>query len=434
LETGCRSFLPNQSAGSRLHSVYALHLLGGASVHGEAGPISGPVTQRRRLAVLALLAASPAGRVSRDKIVAYLWPDADAEHGRHQLVDAIYALRRALGRTAVLSMGDELRLNPAVIRSDVDEMSQACARCDWARAVQVYRGTFLDGFLVPAAAEFEHWVDAERERWGRIYARALEALAAERERAADLTGAADCWRSLSAHDPYSSRVALALLRVLERAGNPGGAVQHALAHEALLREALDMPPDPEVLALASRLRQPRPPRDTAFGQVAAAAGPAPVGSAAYAGPAPVGSAAPAGPRPPPLPDPVDPGIAVLPIVDLSLGRDDHFADGVTANLMHAVIRVDGLRTATKATTLNLEDQNMPAHPDASRLQVAHLVDGTMRKSGDRMRVTAQLVDARTGFPLWSGTFDWESTDDFTVQQEVTRAIAGALARANGGGW
>jgi DNA-binding SARP family transcriptional activator/TolB-like protein len=235
--------------------MFSLKLFGGVSLCGEDGPLSGPAAQRRRLALLSLLATAPEAGVSREKLIGYLWPDTGSEQARRFLADSVYALRKALGQEAILAQGDSLRLS-AVIRSDVGEFREALARSDRQAAVALHQGPFLDGFFVPDAPELERWAEVERERCARDVALALEALAEEREREGDLRGAVEWWRRLATHDPYSSHVALRLMQALEASGDRAGALQHARVHEALLREMLEVEPDAEVIALAERLRSP----------------------------------------------------------------------------------------------------------------------------------------------------------------------------------
>jgi DNA-binding SARP family transcriptional activator/tetratricopeptide (TPR) repeat protein/TolB-like protein len=245
--------------------MFSLKLFGGVSLMGDDGPVAGPAAQRRRIALLSLLAAASEGGISREKLVGYLWPDTASDQARRFLADSVYALRKALGQEAILGQGDNLSLNPVLVRSDVVEFRQALARGDRHAAVAQYQGPFLDGLYVPGMPEFEHWVEAEREHCARVFAQTIEALAEEREAEADSAGALGWWRRLAAHDPYSSRVALRLMQALEAAGDPGGALQHERVHAALLREALDIEPDAEVVALAERMRSPAvapPNRDT----------------------------------------------------------------------------------------------------------------------------------------------------------------------------
>lgn len=94
-----------------------------------------------------------------------------------------------------------------------------------------------------------------RKRLARRYGDALESLTEERAGAGDLTGAAEAWRRRAAHDRYDSRVALRLMEALDAAGNRAGALRHARIHTRLLEEEFGAPPDPEVSALADRLRR-----------------------------------------------------------------------------------------------------------------------------------------------------------------------------------
>src|SRR5919108_1097885 len=98
--------------------MFTLHLFGGVGLKDERGFITGPAAQRHRLALLALLAVHRDG-VSRDKLIAYLWPERDSKQGRNLLKQGVHALRRALRDDAILAAGDELRLNSSVVQTDV---------------------------------------------------------------------------------------------------------------------------------------------------------------------------------------------------------------------------------------------------------------------------------------------------------------------------
>ncbi|MGI9182205.1 MAG: tetratricopeptide repeat protein [Longimicrobiaceae bacterium] len=176
------------------------------------------------------------------------------ERARHQLSSALYELRKAVGEEVILAAGDELRLNPALIRADVAEFEGALKRGDHEEAVSLYSGPFLDGFFLSDAPEFERWTDGERERLRRAYHKALEAVAAEATAHGLLEDAVGWWRRLAAADPYSSRVTLRLMEVLEAAGDRAGAIQQARMHTLLLQEELELQPDPAVTALVERVR------------------------------------------------------------------------------------------------------------------------------------------------------------------------------------
>src|SRR5262249_23370534 len=147
---------------SSTSSVVALKLLGGASVEGPEGPVGGRGTRGSRLALLAYLAAARGRPISRDKLLAILWPEASAERARPLLSDTLYLLRSALGEDVVIATGDELRLNGDRVSSDVDQFESLLGDDELERAAGSYAGAFLDGFHLPDAPEFERWADGER--------------------------------------------------------------------------------------------------------------------------------------------------------------------------------------------------------------------------------------------------------------------------------
>jgi DNA-binding SARP family transcriptional activator len=231
-----------------------LRLLGGAFLEGSDGPVTGRAALRHRLALLALLAVEHPRPLSRDKLLAYLWPESGAAEARHQLRSSLYILRSALGENSALSTGDDLRLSPDRLTCDLWEFEAALARGDLEQAVGVYHGPFLSGFHLSEAEEFEHWMDGERSRLAGQYRQALEQLA---ERAMEMGSplrAVNWWARLAGEDPYNSRIALRYMQALEAAGDRAEAIRHASAHTELLRADLDAAPDAEVIALAERLR------------------------------------------------------------------------------------------------------------------------------------------------------------------------------------
>ena len=234
---------------------FSLKLFGGASLAGPGGLVAGSASQRRRLALLALLSLARDGTLSRDKLVGYLWPELDAERARHNLAVAVHALRAALGDDAIATGGDDVRLDRRVVVCDASEFESALDRGDIDRACALYTDPLLDGVhLGGDAPEFDRWADRERARLADRYALALEQLAEQRTGRGELKEAVEAWRRRVALDPYSERAALGLMRALERAGDRAGAIQHARIHTTLLREDLESDPDPEVTAFAERLR------------------------------------------------------------------------------------------------------------------------------------------------------------------------------------
>ena len=225
-----------------------LHLktFGGLSVEIDGVPGTGAAQQRKTLALLALIACAGHRGVSRDKLIASLWPDTDAERGRGLLKQACYALRRDL-HTRNLFLGSiQLRLNPAVISSDVELFACALEENDPTRAVSFYTAPFLDGFYLNAGGEFETWSETERARLANQYRAALEVLSAEATGRGEHRVAADWWRRLLGLDPLSSHAALGLMTALDHAGERAEALRCGEAYGELVRSEVGADPPTEL--------------------------------------------------------------------------------------------------------------------------------------------------------------------------------------------
>jgi DNA-binding SARP family transcriptional activator len=231
-----------------------LRTLGGLSLFRGTENLTGAATQRLRLAILALLGVAGDGGVSRDKLLAYLWPESDAIRARHVLNQLIYAQRRQVGHDALFLGRKTLRLNPALIRTDVEAFEDALAGGDLEAAVGVYRGPFLDGFFVKDAPEFERWTADQRQRLARRAMGALRTLAERAGGAGDQRAAADWLRRAAEIEPYDTAVALALVEALSAGGDRAGALVAARRHEELLQRELGVAPDARFRDAVSRLR------------------------------------------------------------------------------------------------------------------------------------------------------------------------------------
>ncbi len=229
-----------------------LKLFGVPAIERDGAQLTGRASHRHRLALLALLALAPGRRLTRDKLIAYLWPESNPERGRNLLKVATYVLRSALGEEALLSAGDELRLNPDLVQVDVADFEAALEQSLHDRAIALYQGPLLDGFFLSDAPEFEHWVDRERDRLVDGYRRAMEALAEAATETGDFPKAVEWWKARAAHDLYDSRVASCLMQALETNGNRAGALQHAAIHQRLVLDEFGVE-SPEIAVLAARI-------------------------------------------------------------------------------------------------------------------------------------------------------------------------------------
>lgn len=449
-------------------SIVYLKIFGGASIDGPAGPLGGRAAQRHRLGLLALLALHP--RITREKVIAYLWPSASEARGRRLLSDSIYRIHQGLNREVVLATGEDLRLDPVSLACDAVEFRKAMKEGEFERAVELYGGPLLDGFYVPDAGEFERWSSVMRDELAAEYARALEALALGAEEGGDAGGAVRWWRRRAAADPLSGRATLRLMEALARAGDRGAAIQHARSHERLLQAELGAAPDPDVMALLARLQQdPGPAPHGSYRAAPAGAPPRPDppagGDRATEPPGPY-SDAPAGrptgssgssgrtstgrmrrmlvpavgiaavvvvlaagfflaSRPENRGGPRD--IAVLPFADLG-PRAEHgyFADGITEELIAVLGGVEGLRVVGRTSAFAFRGRDVSARRIGEELGVGAIVEGSVRLFDDRLRVTAHLVDVASGYHLWSETYERRVEDVLQIQDEIVRSIASTL--------
>lgn len=126
-------------------------------------------------------------------------------------------------------------------------------------------------------------------------------------------------------------------------------------------------------------------------------------------------------------------VAVLPFADLSPARDqEHFSDGMTEELLNALAQLEGLRVAARTSAFAFKGKNEDVRTVARRLGVSNIVEGSVRRSGNTVRVTAQLIDARDGYHMWSATYDREVADVLAIQEEIAQSIAKALQPKLGG--
>jgi serine/threonine-protein kinase len=122
-----------------------------------------------------------------------------------------------------------------------------------------------------------------------------------------------------------------------------------------------------------------------------------------------------------------PSIAVLPFASMSPDPDNvYFSDGISEEIINALTHIEGLHVAARTSSFSFKGQSIPVGEIAKRLNVRHVLEGSVRKAGDRVRITAQLVDASNGYQLWSERYDRQLADIFDVQDEIARAIVERL--------
>jgi adenylate cyclase len=421
------------------------------AISADGTPLRSVLAQPKRIALLNYLAlASPRGFHRRDTLFALFWPEHDTEHARHALRQSLYFLRHALGPTAIISRGDEeLAVSPDQIRCDAAEFERAVDEGRLEAALALYRGDLLPGFHISEAPDFERWLDQER---ARLQARAREAgwaLADVRERDGDAAGAVEAGQRAAALAPTDEAAICRLVLLLDRLGDRIGAVSAYEAFTRQLWQEYELLPSEQTRALLARIRAgtasattppalepPRPRRSQEtvarpetsrprvrqrlwIGVVAGCVFFAGVWFALGGRGAASGAAGQAGEPPR--------SVAVLPF--FNIGGDstgDYFSDGVTEEILHALTQVPDLRVAARTSAFQFKGKQADVREVGRQLDVEAVLEGSIQREGERVRITVQLVDARSGYHLWSGKFDRAVADLFVVEDEISRNIADTL--------
>jgi adenylate cyclase len=122
-----------------------------------------------------------------------------------------------------------------------------------------------------------------------------------------------------------------------------------------------------------------------------------------------------------------PSIAVLPFVDMSASRDnEYFSDGLTEELLNSLAKIRTLKVAGRTSSFAYKGKDVDLRVIGKALGVAHVLEGSVRKAGNRLRITAQLVSAADGYHLWSETYDRDMTDVFAIQSDIAEQVAQAM--------
>ncbi|GMV09416.1 MAG: hypothetical protein AMXMBFR55_11500 [Gemmatimonadota bacterium] len=442
------------------------------------------LAQPKRLALLAYLAcARPAGFRSRDTILALFWPESDTERARNSLRQALHHLRRGMGEDAITTRGErEVGIDPAIVICDASRFDAAIDGGQLEEALALYQGDFLAGLHVHDAPDAERWLDDERLRRRRLAVEGARQLAEAAASSGDAEGGVRWARRALAIDPTDEGAVRRLVELLADAGDVTGALDVYADHVKRLAADFGLKPSLELTRLVQSIGErpvattaeiaalapggsrgaPEGDRSGAGGAVTAAL---PVSVAPIAPVAPAAPAAPAAARALPaaplhgapgrrrwaraalglavlvvaifgirwaMRDRAErtgttPSIAVLPFVNMSGDSgNEYLADGMTEELLNRLAQVPGLQVAARTSAFAFKGRNLPVDSIGRALRVRHVLEGSIRQAGDRWRITAQLIDAASGYHLWSDNFEASMGDVVAVQDKIGRAIVARL--------
>ena len=360
------------------------------------------ISSKKNRALLAFLALAPGHQATRERLCGLLWSDRGEEQARGSLRQSLAVLRKELGEadTLVLNTHDDVvALRPAALSIDAVEIAQLAATNDvesLRRGAALWRGELLADTTIKDQG-FEDWVSAERRRLVTVAIALFEKLCAVEEGQA----AIDAARRLVEFDPLREASQRALIRALAAAGETALALQQYETCRALLKAEFGVEPTNETVALRTEI---------AKGTI----GPAkatPKMTVAKGGNAPV-------------PSESKPAIAVLPFANLSgdLGRQ-YLADAIAEDIGTELSRFRSLRVIASNSAFRFRDASLSLGDVGDALAVTHVVRGSVRQAGGRLRLSAQLGDVATGTTIWAEHFDGEDLELPTFQDRIVAEIA-----------
>jgi adenylate cyclase len=381
-----------------LASRLDLALLGPFSAIGPADAAI-TISAKKNRALLAVLALSPGMAATRERLAGLLWGDRPDEQARSSLRQSLAALRKELGDPdeAILQVKDDtVRLCPKTVGSDVAaflKSGQAGEIEALREAARLYRGELLSDFGSHDES-FEGWLSIERAQLRQEAIRILEKLAWLESGNERLTVA----QKLVSLDPLREASQRLLMHSLFCLGERGLALKQFDDLKNLLRAELGVEPAAETKQLASQLAE---------GVAIQLGGGTAEPLSAKRGDKPV--------------------VAVLPFSNMSGDPEqDYFADGMTEDIITDLSRFSGISVIARNTVFAYKGKTPNIREVCHRLNARAVLEGSIRKSGQRLRITAQLTDGVSGTHIWADRYDRNLTDIFALQDEIAQAIVTQL--------
>lgn len=419
-------------------AVLRLEILGGFSFWiGSDRQVALPKKVR---AMLAYMAVQRSRTMARETLGELLWSNRGSEQIGHSLRQALAELRRRVGEDQVILSREGSLLLTDRMSIDVAALLAITANSDISlhlAAMDAYVGPLLAGFP-SISTDFDDWLALARIRIDNLILGSLGFVVAHRSQAGDAGGALAVAERMVAIDPLRDDTQRILLRAYAETGRRSDGLRTYDAFVQALKRDLGVSPDRETQELALRLRREMQ------------AMPQPMRAVAVVAPARVEKSfesTHADPAHPPVdhdegsvPTPPDAGdgrlfpknsVAVLPFNDFGADSpydypNDYFADGVVDDIITELSHFRSLFVIARNSSFSYKNRGLDMREIARDLGVEYAVEGSIRRSGNRLRISAFLAHARSGVQLWAERFDTEITDIFAVQDTISRRIASAI--------
>ena len=438
---------------------------------------------KRERVLLAYLALSPKGGSPRRKLAALLWDDASNETLLDNLRATLFKLRRALGdaeHRVIVSDGEDIVFDAAAF--DVDALAFArlatqSGRSELEAAAKLYTGELLDGLNIESE-DFESWRREEAARFKDQAIDVLDRLMAQRYEHGAIEQAIEAGKRILRLEPLHEPATRRLMWLYTESGRRPTAIQLYRTLSDTLKADLGIQPESETRAVFAEITRdgggqmpadakPLPssthasrPSDAPTEQLRrsvsgiarahtgarhfaslklttpklgwmaasgiAAAAAVILGFVLFASSNRQTTGAEAAKEATSAPA-REIALAVIPFVNLSNDADQQFfSDGLTEELTSGLSKVAGLKIVARTSAFAFKGKNIDVKTMAEQLGATHLIEGTVRKAGDRVRITAQLVKADDGIHVWAEDYDRQLTDIFAIQEDIARAITASL--------
>jgi TolB-like protein/DNA-binding SARP family transcriptional activator/Flp pilus assembly protein TadD len=445
-----------QGSGTERPARWSLGLFGGFELGVLATGEKVAVPGKRERVLLATLALSLKGSQPRRKLATLLWGNGDDETALANLRTTIWRLRKALGDTEhrfVASDGEDIALDITAFEVDALAFRHLAAQSrprELEFAANLYSGELLYGLDIENE-EFESWRRSEAARYRERAVEVLTWLLQHYDESGGRERAIETGIRIMQLEPLNEACVRRLMRLYTASGRRGAAVQLYRTLADALRADLGAEPEAETRSAYADIA--RGGEEQADRGTNGEATPPPsvrktpinaLGSHVQAKPrlgrwiAASGLAAlmalfllyqilPRNSEGTGSPSAETVSVAVLPFVNLSGDDTQEFlSDGLTEEITTALAKVPGLRVVARTSAFQFKGQNRDIDAIARQLHASHIIEGSVRKAGDRLRITVQLIEASGGMHLWSESYERQLTDIFAIQEDIARTIVASL--------
>jgi adenylate cyclase len=378
---------------------HKIKVLGRFRAHRPDGePIE--ISSKKALALVTYLAVE-SGPQPRETLATLLWADTGEERARHNLRQALSKIRHCC-ESLVAASGDCLELDMRNCDTDLVGFESLASSDDPGRlreCLDLYRGELLEG-VNPREPEYADWLTLARSRLRNVACQVADRLGQALSKRGQTGESIKAYCDLLRIDPAHEPAHRALMIQYAQTGRRSDALrQYQSCTEALARE-LGVKPESETRRLYEELRSEERPAGTGTGGRMAA---------------------------PPTETSSPPAIAVMPFENLSVTEEAYFADGMAEDLITALSCFHSLVVIARGSSFAFRDSDRTDQDIARELGAQFLVRGSVQRSGSRVRINVQLLDAEAGLQVWGHRYDREMEDVFVLQDEITSTLVSTLA-------